>query len=204
VGALNEFLNRYKIPIALSLVGVVLTVGGIFSSGLINTFSKVSPESISTAAKSASKASPQAGLIKVDIGGAVNKPGVYSLPKDARVEDGLKQAGGFVASASAIYISKQVNLSQKLSDGQKLYIPFEGEQGIVGNAQAGEVAGATAGKVGINTATEAQLDTLPGVGPATVAKIIAGRPYQDLGELVSKKVVGKATYDKIKDLIDLN
>jgi len=57
--------------------------------------------------------------------------------------------------------------------------------------------------VSINTGTESQLDSLPGVGPVTAAKIIASRPYQTLEEVVSKKAVGAALFEKIKNDISL-
>jgi competence protein ComEA len=208
VEGLNDKLNQYKLPIALSLVGIVLIIGGIFSSGLTSTFSQSSSKA--TYAKSSPKASSSPSeqvsskVIKVDISGAVREPGVYTLNKDSRVEDALRLSGGFAASASGEYISRQLNLSQKLSDGQKIYIPFEGEKLVGSVAGAATNLAGVQGKVAINSATTDQLDSLPGVGPVTVQKIIAGRPYQDLQELVIKKAVSKSVYDKIKDLVDLN
>ena len=55
--------------------------------------------------------------------------------------------------------------------------------------------------IDINTATEAELKAIPGIGDAYSKKIIAGRPYAKKDQLLSKKIVPKATYDKIKDLI---
>jgi competence protein ComEA len=204
---LNEWLNLYKIPLMLSLVGLVLIIGGVFASGL----NKPASTSLTSKATTPPKIY-QSFEIKIDLSGAVMNPGVYTLSKESRVEDAIKAAGGFSLEADPKFVSKSLNLSQKLADGQKIYIPTKGEvpptQGVVFGVQAASAqengsAGAN-GKVGINSATPAQLDTLPGVGPVTAGKIISGRPYQDVGELLSRKVVTRSVYEKIKDLVDLN
>ncbi|EKD91286.1 MAG: hypothetical protein ACD_30C00028G0005 [uncultured bacterium] len=190
--SLNSKLDQYKLPIALCLVGLVLIIGGIISSGFLNKPKTIPKESLVK--------NDTPGLIKVDISGAVLKPAVYEISQTARIEDVIKLAGGFSQNANQEYISKSLNLSQKISDGQKIYIPINGEI-----APIGQVAGASAaGKIGINSSSQADLEKLPGVGPATAAKIISSRPYNDLNELVSKKAVSKALLEKIKDMIDLN
>ncbi len=139
-------------------------------------------------------------LISVDVSGAVQKPGVYQLQDGSRVEDGIKSAGGFNDSANKDYISKYLNMAQKLSDGGKIYIPAEGE--TVQAQSAGAVAGAQS-KTNINTGSQPELEALPGIGSVTASKIISGRPYQSLDELTSKKIVSKAVFEKIKDSITI-
>ena len=188
---LINLFEKYKLPLALSFLGLVLIIGGVFASGLTRLKPKEYPkESLVQAQK----------LISVDVSGAINKPGVYQLQDNSRIEDAIKSAGGFSEKANQEYISKYLNMAQKLSDGGKVYVPSEGEQ--MPSGVSGAVAGATtASKVNINTAAESELDSLPGIGPVTSAKIISGRPYQVVEDLLNKKIVSKAVFEKIKDSI---
>lgn len=181
--------NPYKIPIALSFLGVVLILGGIFTSSLNKSRSKEYPkESLVTAEKT----------ISVDVSGAVLKPGVYQLKTGDRVEEAIKIAGGFSQEANQEYISKYLNMAQKLSDGSKIYIPVVGESGPA--VQTGSVAGSSSQtKVNINTSSQAELEALPGIGPVTASKIISDRPYQKVEELLERKIVSKSVFEKIKD-----
>lgn len=143
--------------------------------------------------------SPAVNRIKVDVSGAVEKPGVYELEESARVIDALKAAGGLSALADREFISKSLSLALKVSDGGKLYIPQKGETAET----AALVLGMKTSPVSLNRAGESELDTLPGVGPATAQKIIGGRPYQNIEELVVKKIVSKSVFEKIKEKISL-
>lgn len=195
--SLYELLDKYKLPLGLSLVGLVLIIGGLFSSGLVENYQNTSKKVASSFPK---ESIVQASQLKVDVSGAVNKPGVYSLSSNSRIEDVIKAAGGFSASSSAEYIAKNLNLSQKVADGQKVYIPFEGE-----TYASSQVAGAQVGsKIGINSGSMSELESLPGVGPATATKIVNLRPYNEVSELLSKKAISKSVYEKIKDLVDLH
>lgn len=202
----NEFLDKYKLPLALSVVGIVLIIGGLYSSGLTT---KVANSASLPSAKnfpSESKVNPSdltsKNEIKIDISGAVNKPGVYTLESNTRVEDAVKLAEGFATNVNKDYISKQLNLSQKLSDGIKIYIPFEGEVSVP------QVAGASIqptqnSKVSINNSSQKELEDLPGIGPVTAQKIIKNRPYNSIDDLLTKKAVSRSVFSKIKELIDL-
>ncbi len=140
--------------------------------------------------------------IVVDVEGAVNRPGIYTLGENSREQDAIKAAGGVSSKADMTAIAKGMNMAAKLSDGMKLYIPFLGEQpaATVGDQS---VAGASTGSISINSASESQLESLPGVGAVTAEKIISNRPYNSLGELTSKKAVTSSVFQKIKDLISL-
>ncbi len=188
---LINFIDRFKLSLALSFLGIVLIIGGIFASGLNQAKPKEFPkESLIQAQK----------MISVDVSGAVNKSGVFKLSADSRIEDAIKAAGGFSESANQEYISKYLNMAQKLSDGTKVYVPLEGEQ--VSGPQSGTVAGtSTQAKININTASQLEIEALPGIGSGYASKIISGRPYQTIEDLFNKKVVGKAVFEKIKDQI---
>lgn len=135
-------------------------------------------------------------IIKVDIEGAVERPGVYEIPNDSRIQDVLITAGGMTAKASRKYVSENINLSQKIYDGQKIFIPEENlERFILFKDEPFLIS--------INTSTEQELDSLPGIGLTTARKIIAGRPYQNISELVEKHLVNQTTFNKIKDKISL-
>ena len=113
---INELINKYKIPGALTLVGIVLITGGLFLSSSQNK-SQHAPQF-------PKESLVQAKKIMVDVSGAVKNPGVYGLESGARVEDAIKASGGFDEKANAGYISKSLNMAQTLSYGSKIYVPF--------------------------------------------------------------------------------
>lgn len=185
-----EFWQKFKLPIALSVVGIVLIIGGVFASGLQKAKSRDFPkESLIQGQK----------VISVDVSGAVKNAGVYKLAEGARIEDVVKAAGGFSEKANQEYISKYLNMAQKLSDGGKVYVLSEEEVSLEGSSQTAGVS--TNSQININTSSQTQLESLPGIGPVTASKIVSGRPYQSTDELISKKVVGQAVFEKIKDQI---
>ncbi|MDZ4227777.1 MAG: ComEA family DNA-binding protein [Candidatus Levybacteria bacterium] len=176
-----------------------------FVYGLIGLFSANKSSEDIVFEASAEQSSKEARIILVDVEGAVVKPGVYKLPQESRIQDGLVAAGGLSAQADREYISKNLNLAIKLTDGAKVFIPFIGEAvrgASVPNAASS--VGVTSGLININRASEQELiDGLDGVGIKTAQKIIAGRPHNSADELLSKKIVGAKVFEQIKDKISV-
>ncbi|HMB21942.1 MAG TPA: ComEA family DNA-binding protein, partial [Anaerolineales bacterium] len=134
----------------------------------------------------------------VYITGAVPRPGVYALPKEARIQDAISAAGGFLAEAD----KSQINLAALLEDGQKLDIPYiEGASPVLGTPLP-EVDTSTTELIDINTASLEELDTLPGIGPTTAQKIIDYRetsgPFVNAEDIINVPGIGPGTYERIK------
>lgn len=203
-------LQANRLAFSLAFLGLLLIGIGITTSVLSDNKSKgiILEDAASTSAtQSASVA------IMVDVSGAVEKPGVYKLSENARVQEALIAAGGLSKNADRVFLSKSLNLAAKLSDGIKIYIPSVGENAIktdsstantVQITQTGLVAGANTGLININSASSVELESLSGIGPVTAGKIIDGRPYSDINDLLSKKVVSKSVFEKIKAKITVN
>lgn len=153
--------------------------------------------------------------ICVDVSGAVKNAGVYCMKDGSRIVDALKKAGGFVNDSAYKYISMNINLSAKLQDNSKLYIPyikdlycesieFELPQKIERVIQPIEVPTEeeeTTTCVNINSASKDGLDSLPGIGPSTAQKIIDARPFTSIEDIKNVSGIGDSTYEEIKELI---
>lgn len=167
----------------LMVVAIVLAIGALIA-GYALTRAKAVPvaapvivesESPPTpAGPAANEPTPAALPVRVHVVGEVRQPGVHTLPQGSRVVEAIEAAGGLtpVANPGAL------NLAQVLVDGQQIVVgdssrPSE-VRGADGSGGGGAGPGA-GGAVNLNTATPAQLDSLPGVGPVTAEKIIAWR-----------------------------
>lgn len=153
------------------------------------------------AVESSASARPSAPVtVTVHVVGAVRRPGVYRLPGGSRAIDAVTAAGGLLGNAD----QGSVNLARVVADGEQVAVPVAGAPGGAGSGGGG-VPGGPAAKVDINSATAEQLDALPGVGPATAAKIIADRtangPFRSVEDLLRVPGIGAKKLDALRDLV---
>ncbi len=153
--------------------------------------------------------------ILVQVDGAVLQPGVYALAPGSRVAEAVAAAGGLAENADV----QALNLAAEVQDGQWVQIPAQvpipptsvaaANPPRAENPPDAPTSTPAAGAIiNINTATQAELETLPGIGPVTAQKIIAFReengPFASIEEIQKVSGIGPATFDKIKALITVD
>lgn len=142
--------------------------------------------------------------IWVHVDGAVAFPGVYDLTSDSRVFDAIDVAGGATDQADL----SSLNLAARVTDGQKLVVPGQGQAGVgpAGGANPGATSTAsTDPRINLNTATQRVLESLPGIGAVTAQRIVlyrqANGPFKRIEDLRDSKLVTAAVFERIKTLI---
>lgn len=140
--------------------------------------------------------------IKIHIAGAVEKEGIVEIEEESRIQDAIEEAGGLKENANLI----KINLAKKLEDGEKIYIPYQGEENEESVSEADE-SGKKETQININTAGITELTQIPGVGAATAQKIIDYRQkngkYKTIEEIKNVSGIGEAKYEKIKEYIKI-
>ena len=185
--------RRARVRVAVGAVVVLLLV----ALGCAVVFSALAPGGRSavvtpTAAPTAAATS----TIYVHVLGAVAAPGLYALREGDRAVDAVAAAGGFADDAD----QAQLNLARFVTDGEQILVP------VMGAAPPATAGGAAVpGKVNINTADAATLETLPRVGPAMSARIIAWREtngrFAAIEDLMSVSGIGDKTFEALRDLV---
>lgn len=149
------------------------------------------------------------GPIVVYVSGAVVAPGTFTLAPEARIVDAIAAAGGLRADAD----SAQVNQAQHLFDGAQVHVPVAGAApalaaGLSGLLPTPTPASRTAtidvsagGLIDLNTATQTELETLPGIGASKAAAIIANRPYAAVDDLDRVPGIGLSTLEQLRPLV---
>ncbi len=137
--------------------------------------------------------------IVVHVAGGVKSSGVYNLREGSRVFDAVEAAGGFKEDA----VEDAVNLAAGLYDGQQVYIPIEGEEHLpAGVADPGYTQ-----KININTASQKDLETLPGIGSVKAQAIMQDRetsgPFKSVEEVTRVTGIGEKTLESIRDLVTI-
>ena len=218
-----EFNKKQKI-----ILGIIISI--IIISFLYYIYTKDDQISISTEEKIeeniVEEETEEENIVEeniiVHVSGAVNKEGIVELAPNSRISDAIDQAEGLKENAD----TKEINLAFKLEDGMKIYIPTIGENNNIENEESSNYITSSGGivqaqeenieinsdkktsqKININTATQTELETLPGIGPSTSTKIINYREengkFQTIEEIKEVSGIGDAKYENIKDLISV-
>ena len=150
--------------------------------------------------------------IFVHIAGCVQKEGMLELSSNSRIADAIEKAGGLTQDADL----SDINLAYILEDGMKIYIPNQNERQEnneitenIPNTATMQIQDTNKKQdvININTATQEELDTLPGIGPATAIKIIEYRKengkFKQKEEIKEVSGIGEAKYEKIKEYISV-
>jgi competence protein ComEA len=182
-----ERLERHQLAIlALAVV--------FFAAALITA--SVQGRTSAPVAFETSNPLPDGTPIKVHVTGEVARAGVYDLLAGDRILDAIDAAGGATAAADP----DAINLARRLRDGEQVVVPGK----VASRSSNPSVSPAEPGEpINVNTATEGQLDALPGIGEAYSRRIVDSRtvdgPFKTLDELVIRKALPAATLEKIRD-----
>ena len=210
--------------IIISVIALIIYEIAIKKENLIENITDIN--TIETSEEDETKEQEEVDITKeimVYITGEVKNPGIYELEENSRIKDVIEKAGGLKETADIT----DINLATILQDEDKITIPSKEEnkqekqntEKIQSNKQSKtteksqnttSISTNTTGKnqntkVNINTATQTELETLPGIGPSTASKIVSYRKengkFKSIEEIKKVNGIGESKYKKIKELI---
>ena len=177
---------------------------GLLSTGLLWLIAKRPAGKPVTLIPPAPTATP--APLRVHVAGEVAAPGVYELPPGSLVQDAIAAAGGATADGAP----GRLNLAAPLADGQQIVVPSTNSTAAPSSQPLSpdpstSSAPSPTNRLNINTATAAELEALPDIGPVTAARIVeyrtANGPFNTIEEITDVRGIGPVTFDTIKDLI---
>jgi competence protein ComEA len=209
---LRDLRGDPRVGIA-ALVIVALVAGFIWyrlgadDPGASSSTARRAPTSATPTDGSGSTAPAKKGeRVTVHVAGAVATPGVYALAADARVIDAIEAAGGGVPESDL----NRLNLAAKVADGQRVLVSRVGEAAPAGPGTPGGTDGGSAdpsGLVNVNSATQAELEALPGIGPTLAEAIISERErrggFRSVNELRDVRGIGEKRFADLKDKVTI-
>lgn len=213
-----EKIKQYKLALVIALIGVVIAGFMMLQreqkqeNNIQQLMEQTSYSSSSKTEKSKQRSENDQGdkseeMVTVDVKGAVKKPGVYQLKSSSRVHDALLKAGGMTDEADL----KSINQAQKLVDEAVVYVAKVGENvvDVTTNTSASTATSqAKAGLVNLNTATEADFQTISGIGQKRAQDIIAYREangkFKSVDDLKNVTGIGAKTLEKLKEYVTVD
>jgi len=178
-------VSRRRTLVLAAAALVLLVVAGRTLAGAGAASSQPAAELVPERAAAAPK-------LVVHVAGAVRRPGLYRLAEGKRVADAVARAGGATAPAD----TAAINLAAPLADGMQVVVP---------SRVAGAAGAAALGRVSLNSASTAELDALPGIGPVTAQKIVDHRlahgGFRSVDDLDAIPGIGPARIEQLRKLV---
>ena len=186
--------------VAIGIAGALL----LLAFGLASQPDRGAVE-VRSVASNETSAPSAAPTIVVEVAGAVVRPGLYTLPVTARVGDAITAAGGYGPGVDAEAADRALNLAMRLVDGARIRVPARGDAAMASTPSGPEGVGSDGSKlIDLNRATAAELESLPGIGPATAGKIVSARTekrFVGIDDLVERKLVSAKVFEAIRGLV---
>ncbi|WP_051280214.1 helix-hairpin-helix domain-containing protein [Anaerovorax odorimutans] len=218
----KKFALKVTAGVVLFVVAFTVYLGKIkIKDDTISISEPIQNENLELENKQPVETTSKSGVIYVDITGAVVKPSVIKLPEESRVFEAVELAGGITSEGETKYI----NLAEKLSDGEKIYIPTKKEikekeeaeteqqdlikiNGEFENNGINKKSDDNKQLININTADSTVLQQLTGIGPSTAEKIISYREsnglFKKIEDLKNVNGIGDKIFEKLKNNICIN
>ena len=193
---MNSFSKKEQIAIIGIIFLVLISIGyRFFLKDYLNKEDKISVDYSSHELSNPIEDKSPMEII-VHVSGQVYKPGLVTLNTGDRVIDAVNLAGGLKKEAD----SDKINLARKVHDEEKIHIPSLGQDPI----QDGQAPDIVNSKININLCSKTDLESLPGIGPATADKIINYRdnnPFRRIEDLMNVSGIGEKKFEALKDSI---
>ena len=208
---MNNFTKKQKIIIGILLAIVTIILINYVYSRESNNSQEIENLTTNENSEINKNTEEEKKEIVVHVAGAVQTEGIIFLQEGDRISEAIEKAGGTTEEADM----SQINLATQLEDGMKVYIPKKGEEvETQTDSQINSTQETTkqnsqkqTSKININKATQAELETLPGIGPSTASKIVAYREengrFESIENIKDVSGIGDAKYNSIKDLITI-
>ncbi|WP_433674042.1 ComEA family DNA-binding protein [Microbacterium gorillae] len=193
---LDQPRRRWRIGVAAAVGVAVVAVAATVATGVLQQAGTV--QQVAAPSPSASEVVPQEGLLTVHVSGAVAVPGVYAVKPGSRVMDAVAAAGGFVAEAA----TDALNLARVVADGEQIVVSAQGEAPAAATGGGEAPSGSL---IDLNTATAADLETLPRIGPALAQRILDWRVengrFSAVEDLLEVTGIGEKMFAAIEPMV---
>ncbi|MCA1057982.1 helix-hairpin-helix domain-containing protein [Rossellomorea aquimaris] len=203
--SMQSIIEKYRTILVIVMICFVFLIAYVLKNATYPPKEEVAFTAAPVKKKENPKLEKDAENVFVDVKGEVMKPGLYEVRQGERLKFVIDRAGGFTDDAD----KKMMNLAVKVTDEMMIYVPKIGEMEIVPPEIVTPVSGTEAGHdiLNINTASQQDFETLPGIGPSKAASFVQYReengPFSTIDEITNISGIGDKTFEKLKEHISV-